>query len=278
MSSPWSLEGKVALISGAGRGQGRSHAITLAEAGADIIGIDICHDVPSNAYPLSTRADLDETARLIEKADRRFIAAEVDVRDFSAMRAAVDAGVAELGRLDIVLANAGIAPMSFAQRSEEEDVEVWREVVDVNLTGAWITTKVGIPHIVAGERGGAIVFTSSTSALKGFAGYAGAGGGYTAAKAGLIGLMHSMANALAPQSIRVNAVVPTAVNTMMATNPQMTAFIGEDPARAKHMANALPVGMVEPADISAAILYLVSDAGRYVTGTALPVDAGFVSK
>ena len=272
------LEGQVALITGAGRGQGRSHAVTLAEHGVDIIGVDVCHDIPSNAYPLATPEELAETRKLVEKTGRRFIAAEVDVRDFPAMKAAADAAVAELGRLDIVLANAGIAPMSFAKRSEEEDVAVWREVVDVNLTGAWITTKVGIPHILAGGRGGAIVLTSSTSGLKGFAGYLGAGGGYTAAKAGIIGLMHSMANALAPDSIRVNAVVPTAVNTMMATNEQMTEFIAGDPARAKHMANALPVGMVEPQDISAAILYLVSDSGRYVTGTALPVDAGFVSK
>jgi NAD(P)-dependent dehydrogenase (short-subunit alcohol dehydrogenase family) len=186
--------------------------------------------------------------------------------------------VAELGRLDIILAQAAIAPMSFKQRSDEEDVATWREVLDVNLTGAWIACRAGIPHIQAGGRGGAIVMTSSTSGLKGFAGYAGAGGGYTAAKAGMIGLMRSMANALAAESIRVNCVVPTAVNTMMATNEQMTQWIGDDPSKAKHMANPMPVGMVEPEDISKAIVYLVSDDGRYVTGTALPVDAGFVNK
>lgn len=272
------LDGKVAFITGVARGQGRSHALHLAEEGADIIGIDVCHDIEANAYPLATPEELAQTVQLVEKLGRRIIATQADVRDWSAVKKAVDAGVAELGRLDIILANAAIAPMSFKKRSDEEDVATWREVVDVNLTGAWITCKAGIPHIQAGGRGGAVVMTSSTSGLKGFAGFAGAGGGYTAAKAGMLGLMRSMANALAPESIRVNCVVPTAVNTMMANNQQMTEWITEDPSRAKHMANPLPVGWVEPEDISRAIVYLVSDDGRYVTGTALPVDAGFVNK
>lgn len=272
------LDGKVAFITGVARGQGRSHALHLAEEGADIIGIDVCHNIESNAYDLASPEELAETVQLVEKLGRRMIATQADVRDFPAVKQAVDAGVAELGRLDIVLANAAIAPMSFKKRSDEEDVATWREVLDVNLTGAWIACKAGIPHIQAGGRGGAVVMTSSTSGLKGFSGYAGAGGGYTAAKAGMLGLMRSMANALAPESIRVNCVVPTAVNTMMATNPQMTEWITEDPSRAKHMANPMPIGLVEPEDISKAILYLVSDDGRYVTGTALPVDAGFVNK
>ncbi|MBC2865013.1 mycofactocin-coupled SDR family oxidoreductase [Streptomyces mexicanus] len=272
------LDGKVAFITGAARGQGRSHAVLLAEQGADIIGIDVCEDNPYNAYPLGTYEELQETRALVEKAGRRMVALKADVRDFGQVKAAVDKGVEEFGRLDISISNAGIAPMSWAERSEEEDVEIWRAVVDVNLTGAWIAAKAAVPHIQAGGRGGAVVLISSSSGLKGFSGYGGAGGGYGAAKAGLLGLMRSMANALAPESIRVNAVVPTAVNTMMATNEAMTAFINGDPARAKHMANPMPVGMVEPIDISQAVLYLVGDSGRYVTGVALPVDAGFVNK
>lgn len=209
---------------------------------------------------------------------RRMLATKADVRDFGQVKKAVDDGVAELGRLDISISNAAIAPMSFAVRSEEEDVETWRAVIDVNLTGAWIAAKAAVPHIQAGGRGGSVIFISSSSALKGFAGYAGAGGGYTAAKAGMLGLVRSMANALAPESIRVNGIVPTAVNTMMATNQPMTDWINEDPSRAKHMANPMPVGMVEPIDTSNAIAYLVCDTGRYVTGVSLPVDAGFVNK
>lgn len=272
------LDGKVAFITGAARGQGRSHAVLLAEQGAAIIGIDVCEDHPHNAYPLGTYDELQETRELVESADGRMVALKADVRDYGQVKAAVDKGVAEFGRLDISISNAGIAPMSWGERTDEEDVEVWRSVLDVNLTGAWIAAKVAIPHIQAGGEGGAIVLISSSSAMKGFAGHGGAGGGYTAAKAGMLGLMRSMANALAPESIRVNAVVPTAVNTMMATNDAMTAFISEDPARAKHMANPMPVGMVEPIDISNAVLYLVGDSGRYVTGVALPVDAGFVNK
>jgi SDR family mycofactocin-dependent oxidoreductase len=272
------LDGKVAFITGAARGQGRSHAIRLAQEGADIIGIDVCEDNPVNGYPLATYDELLETQAFVEKEGRRMIATKADVRDFNQVKQAVDDGVAELGRLDISISNAAIAPMSFKQRSDVEDVETWRTVIDVNLTGAWITAKAAVPHIQAGGCGGSVIFISSTSGLKGFAGYAGAGGGYSSAKAAVLSLTRGMANSLAAESIRVNAIVPTAVNTLMATNDQMTAWITEDPARAKHMANALPVGMVEPVDISNAILYLVADSGRYVTGIALPVDAGFVNK
>ncbi|MET0930637.1 MAG: mycofactocin-coupled SDR family oxidoreductase [Aeromicrobium sp.] len=272
------LDGKVAFITGVARGQGRSHAIRLAQEGADIIGIDICEDHPFNAYPMATEAELRETQQLVEKEGRRMLATKADVRDLSQVKAALDAGVEELGRLDISISNAAIAPMSFAKRSDEEDAEIFRAVVDVNLTGAWIAAKTAVPHIQAGGRGGSVIFISSTSGVKGYAGFAGAGGGYATAKAGVLSLTRSMANALAPESIRVNAIVPTAVNTMMATNEQMTAWINEDPERAKHMANALPIGLVEPIDISHAIAYLVSDAARYVTGVSLPVDAGFTNK
>lgn len=272
------LDGKVAFITGVARGQGRSHAIRLAQEGADIIGIDICEDHPLNAYPMATEAELLETQQLVEKEGRRMLATKADVRDFAQVKAAVDAGVNELGRLDISISNAAIAPMSFAERSDEEDVDTFRAVVDVNLTGAWIAAKVAVPHIQAGGEGGSVIFISSTSGVRGYAGYAGSGGGYATAKAGLLSLTRSMANSLASESIRVNAIVPTAVNTMMATNEQMTAWITEDPDRAKHMANALPVGMVEPIDTSNAIAFLVSDTGRYITGVALPVDAGFTNK
>jgi SDR family mycofactocin-dependent oxidoreductase len=272
------LDGKVAFITGAARGQGRSHAIRLAQEGADIIGIDICEDHPFNAYPMASEDELHETRALVEKEDRRMVAVKADVRDYAQVKAAVDAGVAELGRLDISISNAAIAPMSFAQRSDEEDVEVFRAVVDVNLTGAWIAAKVAVPHIQAHGEGGSVIFISSTSGVKGYAGYAGAGGGYATAKAGVLSLTRSMANSLAPESIRVNAIIPTAVNTLMATNEQMTEFIQGDPARAKHMANALPIGLIEPIDTSNAIAFLVSDTGRYITGVALPVDAGFSNK
>jgi SDR family mycofactocin-dependent oxidoreductase len=272
------LDGKVAFITGVARGQGRSHAIRLAREGADIIGIDICADIDTNPYPLATQAELDETVKLVEAEDRRLLATVADVRDFAAVKAALDAGVAELGRLDIVSANAGISPMALEEIDDAEDVRQWTDVLHVNLFGPFFTAKAAIPHLIAGGRGGSIIFTSSTAGLRGFAGADGGGAGYTAAKHGVIGLVHTMANALAPHSIRVNAVAPTAVRTMMATNDAIAQWITEDPSRGAHMANPLPVDMVEPEDISAAVAFLASDEARYVTGSTLPVDAGFVNK
>ncbi|OLP02769.1 3-ketoacyl-ACP reductase [Mycolicibacterium porcinum] len=272
------LDGKVAFITGVARGQGRSHAVTLASEGAAIIGVDICADIPSNGYPMASREELDETVALVEAAGGKMVASVADVRDFHALKAALDAGVEQFGRLDIVLANAGIATMAFRELTIEEDLEMWNDVLDVNLVGSFHTAKAAIPHLVDGGRGGSIVFTSSTAGLRGFGGLQGGGLGYAASKHGIVGLMRTLANALAPHSIRVNTVHPTAVNTMMAVNPAMTAFLENYPDGGPHLQNPMPVSLLEPQDISAAISYLVSDAAKYVTGVTLPVDAGFTNK
>jgi NAD(P)-dependent dehydrogenase (short-subunit alcohol dehydrogenase family) len=201
-----------------------------------------------------------------------------DVRDFHQIKAAVDAGVEHFGRLDIVLANAGISPLAFRELSIEEELDQWRAVIGVNLDGAYNTAFACIPHLITGNRGGAIIFTSSTAGLKGFGGIQGGGLGYAASKHGVVGLMRTLANGLAPLSIRVNTVHPTAVNTMMAVNPVMTEFLENYPGGGPHLQNPMPVEMLEPEDISAAITYLVSDEAKYVTGVTFPVDAGFCNK
>ena len=271
------LDGKVAFITGAARGQGRSHAVRLASDGADIIAVDICHNIASNNYDLATPADLDETVRLVEKHGRRIVAEQADVRDVARLAAVLAGAVDVLGRLDIVVANAGIAPMSFDDDAALGDV-AFRDVVDVNLVGVWNTCRVSIPHLLAGGEGGAMVLTSSTAGIKGYAGSTGGAVGYTAAKHGIVGIMRTLANDLAPHRIRVNTVHPTGVNTMMAVNPAMEAWIAEDPSRGEHMNNPLPVEMLEPEDISNAVAFLVSDEGRYITGVTLPVDAGFCNR
>ncbi|QZH67111.1 mycofactocin-coupled SDR family oxidoreductase [Mycolicibacterium farcinogenes] len=272
------LDGKVAFITGVARGQGRSHAVTLAEQGAAIIGVDICADIASNPYPMAGRDELDETVALVEAAGGKMLGSVADVRDFHAVKSALDAGVEQFGRLDIVLANAGVAPTAFREVTIEEDLEMWNDAVGVNLVGSFHTAKAAIPHLIAGGRGGSIVFTSSTAGLRGFGGMQGGGLGYAASKHGIVGLMRTLANALAPHSIRVNTVHPTAVNTMMAVNPAMTAFLEHYPDGGPHLQNPMPVSLLEPQDISATISYLVSDAAKYVTGVTLPVDAGFTNK
>jgi SDR family mycofactocin-dependent oxidoreductase len=272
------LDGKVAFITGLARGQGRSHAVRLAREGADIIGIDICADIPANGYPMATPEELAETVKLVEAEDRRIIATIADVRDFYQVQAAVDAGVAELGRLDIVCANAGIAPMSFRKLTIAEELEQWEAVTGVNLDGPFHTAKATIPHLIAGERGGAIILTSSTAGLRGFGGLGASGLGYTASKHGVVGLMRTLANALAQYSIRVNTVHPTAVRTMMAVNPDMVEFLEKNPGAGLHLQNPMPIDMVEPSDISDAVAFLASDEAKYITGTTLPVDAGFCNK
>ncbi|WP_210686608.1 mycofactocin-coupled SDR family oxidoreductase [Mycolicibacterium sp. GESEQ-9] len=272
------LDGKVAFITGAARGQGRSHAVTLAKQGAAIIGVDICADIASNPYPMASRHELDETVALVEAAGGKMLGSVADVRDFHAVKSALDAGVEQFGRLDIVLANAGVAPTAFREVTIEEDLEMWSDAVGVNLVGSFHTAKAAIPHLIAGGRGGSIVFTSSTAGLRGFGGMQGGGLGYAASKHGIVGLMRTLSNALAPHSIRVNTVHPTAVNTMMAVNPAMTAFLENYPDGGPHLQNPMPVSLLEPEDISATISYLVSDAAKYVTGVTLPVDAGFTNK
>ena len=222
---------------------------------------------------MATQADLDQTVKEVEALDRRIVARQADVRDRIALQAAFDEGVAELGGVDIVLANAGIAPMALGQ----SDPQQWYDVIDVNLSGVWNTVEVSKQALIDRGRGGAIVLTSSTAGLKGITGDDPGGIGYTAAKHGVVGLMRSYANVLAPHRIRVNSVHPTGVNTPMVVNDVMQQWLTESDLNFENM-NALPVEMVEPVDISNAILFLVSDAGRYVTGVTLPVDAGFMVK
>jgi SDR family mycofactocin-dependent oxidoreductase len=267
------LDGKVAFITGAARGQGRSHAVRLAQEGANVIAVDICQQIASVSYPMSTSDDLARTVKEVEALDRRIVATEADVRDCEALQAAYDAGVAELGAADIVLANAGIAPMSMEVKPNE-----WQDVIDVNLTGVYHTVEVAKQSMIDAGQGGAIVLTSSTAGINGIGGGAPGGLGYTAAKHGLVGLMRSYANLLAEHRIRVNTVHPTGVNTPMVVNDVMQEFLAADPQLSQAMSNALPVDMVEPIDISNAILWLVSDDARYVTGVTLPVDAGFTNK
>jgi SDR family mycofactocin-dependent oxidoreductase len=271
------LDGQVAFITGGARGQGRSHAVRLASDGADIVLVDICHNIASNTYDLATPEDLAGTVAMVEALDRRAVGIQADVRDFGALTSGLDAAVAELGRLDIVVANAGIAPMSF-EDDRTLGEQAFRDVIDVNLGGVWNTCRAAIPHLIAGERGGAMVLTSSTAGIKGYTDSTGGAMGYTAAKHGVVGIMRALANELAPQRIRVNSIHPTGVNTMMAVNPFMQKWIAEDPARGSHMNNPLPIDVLEPEDISNAVAFLVSDQARYITGVMLPVDAGFCNK
>jgi (+)-trans-carveol dehydrogenase len=276
MTMPGRLEGKVAFITGAARGQGRSHAVRLAQEGADIIAIDVCAPVETNSIPPATPEDLAETVRQVEALDRRIVASQADVRDLAGLQAAVDDGVAQLGRLDIVSANAGIAGSPAA--SEELSDEDFRVMVDVNLTGVWRTARVAIPHIKAGGRGGSIVLTSSEAGLKGYQNMA----AYVSAKHGVVGLMRTLALELAPDMIRVNSIHPTQVDTDMIQNetvyrlfvPGVENPTRDDFAPASQATNALPIPWVEAVDISNALLFLASDEARHITGVPLPVDAG----
>jgi SDR family mycofactocin-dependent oxidoreductase len=252
--------------------------VRLAREGADIIGVDICADIPANGYPMATPEEFAETVKLVEAEDRRMVSAVADVRDFHQVKTALDAGVAELGRLDIVCANAGIAPMTFRELTIAEELEQWDAVVGVNLTGAFHAVKAALPHLIAGGRGGSVILTSSTAGLRGFGGTQGSGLGYAASKHGVVGIMRALANALAPHSIRVNTIHPTAVRTMMAVNPGMVEFLEKNPGAGVHMQNPMPVDMLEPSDISNAVAFLASDEAKYITGTTLPVDAGFCNK
>lgn len=269
------LEGKVAFITGAARGQGRSHALRLAEEGADIIAVDLCQQIPTVRYPMSTPEDLAETAAKVEALDRRIVARQADTRDVAALGAAFEAGVAELGPVDIVLANAGIAPQG-GGGAEPDPAAVFADVINTNLTGVWNTVHVSAPSMVERGQGGAIVLTSSTQGLSGRGGDGTAATtGYAASKHGVVGLMRSFAYWLAPHSIRVNSVHPTGVATPMVENEVIGRWIEANPDAAAIVANPMPVPLVAPDDISNAILYLVSDDARYVTGVTLPVDAGF---
>jgi SDR family mycofactocin-dependent oxidoreductase len=264
------VAGKVAFVTGAGRGQGRSHAIRLAEEGADIIAVDILADYATVPYGMATAADLDETVKQVEALDRRIIASRADVRDAAALKNAVDHGVAQLGRLDIACANAGICTV---QTWDEVTPEVWQDTVDTNLTGVWNTMTAAVPHLIAGG-GGSIICTSSTAGIKGLPFCA----PYVAAKHGVVGIAKAMANELGRYSIRVNTVHPTGVNTAMAAGLDLDAVLARDPDLGTILMNSLPVEMVEPRDISNAVLFLASDESRYVTGLEFTVDAGSTNR
>jgi SDR family mycofactocin-dependent oxidoreductase len=274
------VEGKVAFVTGAARGQGRAHAVRLAEEGADIIAVDVCAQIDSVPFPMATLEDLDETVSHVEKLGRRIIASQADVRDFAALKAIVDDGVAELGKMDIVVANAGIG--TSGAPNHELGEKDWQDVIDVNLTGVWHSTKAAIPHIISGGRGGSVVLTSSVGGLKAHPNT----GAYVAAKHGVVGLMRTLAVELAHHSIRVNTVHPTQVNTPMVMNdatfrmfrPDLENPTQDDFAPLSQMAHMLPVPWVEPEDISNAVLFLASEESRYITGLTLPIDAGSMLK
>jgi SDR family mycofactocin-dependent oxidoreductase len=267
------LDGKVAFITGAARGQGRSHAIRLAQEGADIIAVDICAPIASVSYGLASPEDLEQTVKAVEAEGRRIVARQADVRDVEGLRKAFEEGTAEFGPVDIVLANAGIG-VGGAVSPEES----WEDAIAVNLTGVWNTGRIAIPSMVEANKGGAIVLTSSTGGLIGPGSNEPGLVAYTASKHGVIGLMRCWANYLAPYMIRVNSVAPTAVRTPMAENISIEQLMEFNPALASALTNPMPVDKVEPIDISNAIVWLVSDDARYVTGSIIPVDAGLLNK
>jgi SDR family mycofactocin-dependent oxidoreductase len=263
---PGRVAGKRILITGAARGMGRSHALRLAQEGADLILVDICQSLPQIEYPLATEADLAETARLVRDLGRRCVDRVVDVRDEAQLRSAVDDGVGELGGLDGAVANAGVLTVAPWDRTTADQ---WRTVVDVNLIGVWNTCAAAIPHLLH-QGGGSLVNVSSAGAIKGFPLQT----PYTAAKHGVVGLTLALANELAAQNVRVNTVLPTGVPTGMV--PQsFGSLLGEQrPDLIPIFVNALPTPAVEPADVSSAVLFLLSDESRYVTGLEFKVDAG----
>lgn len=258
------VQGKRVLITGAARGMGRSHAVRLAEEGADLVLVDICAPIPGLDYPLSTEADLEETASLVRDHHRTALTFVTDVRDAEAMKAVADQAVSELGGLDAAVANAGVLTVGTWDATTAEQ---WRLVLDVNLIGAWNTSAAAIPHLV--ERGGSLVNISSSAGIKGTPLHV----PYTASKHGIVGMSLALANELAAQNIRVNTVHPTGVATGMAP-PSMHDQIAGRPDLVPIFLNALPAPLIEPTDVSNAVLFLVSDESRYVTGLEFKVDAG----
>ncbi|NGP06739.1 mycofactocin-coupled SDR family oxidoreductase [Rhodococcus sp. 14C212] len=271
------LANKVAFVTGAARGQGRSHALRLAQEGADIIALDICsQDIGTVNYDLATRADLDETVRLIESVGRRVVAGVGDVRELDQVQKVVDEGLAAFGHIDIVCANAGIGAIGV---SWEITAENWRDVIDTNLTGVFNTTRAALPSMVERGQGGSVILISSATGINGYRHTA----HYTAAKHGVIGLMKVLAQETGTHNIRVNAVCPTNVNTPLIINQETFDVFaphienpGVDDVRdgfaSLHVLPNLP--WVEPSDVSEAVLWLSSEHARYVTGVSLPIDAG----
>ena len=275
------LDSKVAFVTGAARGQGRSHAIRLADEGADIIALDIGRDaVETVGYALGTSDELDETIAAVEARGRRAVGRLADVRDLAQVQSVVDAGLETLGRIDIVCANAGIGTWAV---SWEMTSQQWQDMIDVNLTGVFNAARAALPSMVERGEGGSVVLTSSTAGLIGYLHTA----HYTAAKHGVIGLTKVLAQELGPHRIRVNAVCPTTVNTPLVVNdatfelfaPHLEHPTADDVREPFAALNILPdTPWIEPEDVSEAVVWLCSDAARYITGIALPIDAGNVVK
>jgi SDR family mycofactocin-dependent oxidoreductase len=274
------LENKVAFITGAGRGQGRSHAVHLASLGADIIALDVCEDVVETNYGLATSDDLQQTVDLVKATGRRIHVATADVRSLAQVQKVADEGLGIFGKIDIVSANAGIGAWGVSWELSEQ---AWRDMIDVNLTGVFNTVRATVPSMVERGEGGCVVLTSSTAGLIGYQNTA----HYTAAKHGVIGLMKVLSQELGPHNIRVNAVCPTSVNTPMIINqttfelfaPDVASPGPDDVKEPFAGLNSLAgVPWIEPVDVSQAIAWLASDQAKYVTGIALPIDAGNTSK
>jgi SDR family mycofactocin-dependent oxidoreductase len=274
VSDTWRFDGKVALVTGGARGQGRSHAVNLAKRGADVVVLDILEQIPSVEYAMSTQEDMDETVKLIEDQDRRVVAVKGDVRKWEDVQNAVKAAVKEFGRLDLVSANAGIMPTT---GEPSQQLDAWHAAIDTMLTGVYYTLRAATEPMVESGRGGSIVITGSTSTFQGVAfnqkllnpGQV----GYGAAKHGVVAIMRNFAKALGQYNVRVNLVAPQGVRTPMLVNPYFGPSV-RDGAPPGWMANVLNTDLVEPQDISEAVLWLLSDQARYVTGTSIAVDSG----
>jgi len=274
------VAGTVALVTGAARGQGQSHALRLAQEGADLILLDSVAPISHIEYAMPEPANLKQVAEQVRETGRRVVTIEVDLRDLDAVTAGLDSAVRELGRLDIVVANAGV--LGPGRRSWELSREEWETVVDINLTGVWTTVKAAIPHMIAAGNGGSVVLISSIAGLRGIPGVS----HYVAAKHAVVGLAGSLANEVAEFGIRVNTVHPTNVRTPMIDNPSSARLFRPDlpdPAlddgrEALTRINLLSVPWVDAEDVSSAVLWLASDEARYVTGAAIPVDAGMLAK
>lgn len=262
----------VAVITGAARGQGRSHAVALAAEGADIIAVDRCADIDSIPYPLATPEDLEETAQLVRDAGGRIETVVADVRDLADLRTGIDSGIAKFGEIDIVVANAGVVGMGL---TDTDDEQVYLDIVGTNLFGAWHTIVATAPSMIR-RGGGSMVLISSMQGLVGRGGDGAASTfAYAASKHGVVGLMRSASYAYAQQSIRVNSVHPTGVATPMIFNEHTAQVFAANPDPSAMSGNLMPVPYVEPMDVTSAVVWLTGDGARYVTGVALPVDAGF---
>ncbi|MGB3353606.1 MAG: mycofactocin-coupled SDR family oxidoreductase [Mycobacterium sp.] len=277
--APGIFTDKVVFVTGAARGQGRAHAIRFAEEGADVIAFDLCDQLDSVAYPMATPEDLEETVRLVEKTGRRIVAERGDVRDRDRLAEVVARGVEEFGRLDFVLANAGILPAAGAQG---RDITAFTDAVGVMLNGVYFTVDAALPAMLDNPDGGAVVITSSAAGFKSvstdFDSMSHGAAGYTAAKHGVVGLMRHFATSLASRNIRVNSVHPGGVATPMVLNEAMAGFVAEHPSFGESQRPLLTIPMMEPGDVSETMVYLCGPAGRHLTGVALPVDAGLMLK